>query len=329
MSLVKLENIFAMKTLPAEITSHCRRAMTLAVCVGLVSLAVPVLRAAEAAKTFAAPEEAVVALRAAMNNTDNKSLRALFGSAADDFIGSDDVQARNDQTAFAAAMNATNRLVHESDSRCVLEVGTNSWPFPVPIVRKEGRWYFDGAAGKDEVVNRRIGNNELATLQTLRASVQAQREYAAQDRDGDEVLEFAQKFTSSSGQKDGLFWEPELDGSISPLGPLVAAAQAEGYDGVGGIKNPPQPYHGYNFKILTRQGKNVPGGKYDYMINGNMIGGFAFVAWPANYGESGIMTFIVNQQGKVYQKDLGPKTAKLAAAMKSYDLDPTWTLSKD
>jgi len=326
---MKPESISTMKTLPVEIIPHRRRATALAVCAGLVLFAATVLRAAESAKSFATPEEAVAALRTAMNNPDNKSLRALFGPAADDFIGSDDVQAKNDQTAFAAAMNATNRLVHESDAKCVLEVGTNSWPFPVPVVRMNGRWFFDGVAGKDEVVNRRIGNNELSTLQTIRACVQAQREYAAQDRDGDEVLEFAQKFTSSPGQKDGLFWEPELDGSISPLGPLVAASQAEGYDGVGGDKNPPQPYHGYNFKILSRQGKHAPGGRYDYVINGNMIGGFAFLAWPANYGESGIMTFIVNQQGRVYQKDLGPKTASIVAGLKTYDLDQTWSLSKD
>ena len=149
------------------------------------------------------------------------------------------------------------------------------------------------------------------------------------DRDGDEVLEYAQKFSSTPGTKDGLYWPPDLDGEISPLGPLVAQAQEQGYGRKPGRRAPrPQPFHGYFFKILTRQGKSAPGGKYDYVINGNMIGGFALVAWPAEYGETGIMTFIVNQQGRVYQKDLGPKTAKVAAAMKAYDPDKTWTLSK-
>jgi hypothetical protein len=161
----------------------------------------------------------------------------------------------------------------------------------------------------------------------VRAYVEAQREYASKDRDGDDVLEYAQKFGSTAGNKDGLYWPADLDGEISPLGPLVAEAQEKGYgrklreEGAA-----PQPFHGYFFQVLMRQGKSAPGGKYDYIINGNMIGGFALVAWPAEYGESGIMTFIVNQQGRVYQKDLGPKTAKTAAGMKSYDPDKSWVI---
>jgi hypothetical protein len=239
------------------------------------------------------------------------------------------VQASNDFIEFTTAFNQAQRVVRTSDFKCLLYIGETSWPFPIPIVKKDGRWFFDVEAGKDELLNRRIGDNELSTLETVRAYVEAQREYAAKDRDADEVLEYAQKITSTAGAKDGLYWPPELDGEISPLGPHAARAQAQGYFRRGPRSEgaPAEPFHGYFFKILTRQGKSAPGGKYDYVINGNMIGGFALVAWPAEYGNTGIMTFIVNQQGRVYQKDLGPKTAKAAAAMNPYDLDKTWTIS--
>lgn len=188
----------------------------------------------------------------------------------------------------------------------------------------------DVEAGEDELLSRHIGRNELATLEVVGAYVDAQREYASRDRDGDEVLEYAQKFISSPGLKDGLYWRPDLDGEISPFGPLAAQAAALGYRGkVKKGETARQPFHGYLFKVLTRQAKSAPGGKYNYIINGNMIGGFALVAWPAKYDESGIMTFIINQQGRVYQKDLGEKTAKIAAAMKEYNPDKTWTISPD
>ena len=242
----------------------------------------------------------------------------------------DRVQATNEFNAFTAALNATNRLVHESDTSCVLEVGPNFWPFPVPIVRKDGRWFFDTEAGKEEIFRRRIGKNELATLEVMRAYVDAQREYASRDRDGDEVLEYAQRLASTLGTKDGLFWPPDLDGEISPLGPLVAQAQGEGYRMEGKVRNSErEAFHGYFFKILTRQGKQAAGGKYDYIINGHMISGFALAAWPAEYGESGIMTFIVNQQGRVFQRDLGGRTDKLAPAMKVYDPAPGWSVSPE
>ena len=221
------------------------------------------------------------------------------------------------------------RIVRESDSRCVVEVGDNHWPFPIPIVKKDGRWFFDTQAGKEEVLNRRIGKNEIDTTYVLHACVEAQREYASEDRDSDEVLKFAQRFTSTPGTKDGLYWPPDLDGEISPLGPLVANAQGLGYEKQSQDAQAGEPFHGYYFKILTRQGPHAPGGKYDYIINGNMLAGFAFVAWPASYGQSGIMTFIVNQRGCVYQKDLGPDTAKLVEKMKEYDPDTTWTVSPD
>jgi len=285
------------------------------------------ISAADTGKTYATPEAAVNALVAAASAKDTNALHDIFGPATSDIENPDRVQAANELIEFTAALNETNRIVHESDSKCVLEVGVKGWPFPIPVVKKDGQWFFDTEAGKDEILNRRIGENELSTLQVMRGYVEAQREYAAKDRDGDEVLEFAQKIISSPGAKDGLYWPPELDGEISPLGPLVADATAEGYSKT--PDNERQPFHGYFFKILTRQGKHAPGGKYDDVINGNMIGGFALVAWPAEYGESGVMTFMVNQQGRVYQKDIGPQTAKTAGAMQSYDPDQTWAVSPD
>jgi hypothetical protein len=295
-----------------------------------LALGAPIaISAAETGQTFATPDEAVSALVQA-TIAQGGALRAIFGPAAADLQNPDRVQATNEFNTFLSALNATNRLVHESATKCVLEVGANFWPFPVPIVKQGGRWFFDTAAGKEEILSRRIGKNELAVLQVVRAYVDAQREYASRDRNGDEVLEYAQRISSTAGTKDGLFWPPDLDGEISPLGPMVAEAQGAGYDMKGkGSATSREPFHGYFFKILTRQGKHAPGGKYDYVINGHMIGGFALVAWPAEYGESGIMTFIVNQQGRVYQRDLGPKTGKLATAMKAYDPDSSWSVSPD
>jgi hypothetical protein len=286
--------------------------------------------AAETAKTFATPEEAVSSLLSTVKAHDPDALKSLFGPTVTNLENSDRVQATNDLSDFTEALEQKSRLVHQSSSNCVLEVGANRWPFPIPLVQREGRWAFDTAAGKEELLNRRIGKNELAVLEVMRAYVDAQREYASRDRDGDEVLEYAQRLTSSPGTMDGLYWPTGLDGQESPLGPFVAHAQEEGYFGDSPIdKHSPQPFHGYLFKILVRQGKHAPGGKYDYIINGHMIAGFALVAWPVDYGQSGIMTFIVNQQGRVYQKDLGETTDKLARKLNTYDPDSSWRLSTD
>lgn len=300
-----------------------------AVLASLWNVMIPV-EAADAQRTFATPDEAVAALRTAAKNQDQAALRAIFGPQLEDIENPDRVQATNDFADFTAAMDEKFQITHESATNCVLELGASSWPFAIPIVKRDGKWLFDTAAGDDELLNRRIGKNELSVLEVMRAYVNAQREYANKDRDGDQVLEYAQRLASTPGKKDGLYWDPDLDGEISPLGPFVAHAQSEGYFGETPIdKESPQPFHGYLFKIITRQGKHAPGGKYDYIINGNMIGGFAMVAWPAQYGDSGIMTFVVNQQGRVYQKDLGPKTAKEAAKMDAYDPDPSWHPSPD
>jgi len=317
---------FSMASLKRLFRSFVNPNLALALALGAPMVA----SAADIGKTFATPEAAVSALEAATSTEDFNALRVIFGPAAADIENPDRVQATNEFAKFSAALRQTNYLVRASDTRRVLTIGDEAWPFPVPIVLRDGQWFFDTAAGEEEILNRRIGKNELSTLQSVRAYVEAQREYASKDRDGDQVLEYAQKLMSTPGAKDGLYWPPDLDGEISPLGPLAAQAQPEGYilkskeEGAAS-----EPFHGYFFKVLTCQGKSAPGGKYDYIINGNMIGGFALVAWPAEHEQNGVMTFIVNQQGRVYQKDLGPKTAKIAAAMKEYNPDKTWTISPD
>jgi hypothetical protein len=296
-----------------------------------LALCVPFsIHAEDEAEMFATPNAAVSALTTAVNAKDRDELHKIFGPALADIQNPDRVQATNDLATFARALNTTNWLEHEPNGRCTLEIGTDSWPFPIPLVEKDGKWFFDTAAGEEELLNRRIGKNELNTLDVVRTYVDAQREYASSDHKGDGVLQFAQRFISSPDTQDGLYWPEDRHSEISPLGPLVAYAESKGYSVKGRDSSGDyEPYNGYYFKILTRQGKNAPGGAYDYVINGNMIGGFALVAWPAEYGKTGIMTFIVNQQGIVYQKDLGEKTAKSASSMKRYDPDPTWQLSPD
>ena len=282
-------------------------------------------------KKFASPEEAVAALRFATASADSNALRVVLGPAAEELQNPDRIQAMTELKNFSSALAETNHLDRVSDAFVILELGYDLWPFPVPIVKKDGGWFFDTAVGKDELLNRRIGKNELSTLPVMRAYVDAQREYASADRDDSEVLKYAQRLVSSPGKHDGLYWPPESDEDESPLGPLVAFAQVEGYSPELREEDEAErgPYHGYYFKILTRQGKHASGGKYNYVINGNMIGGFAMVAWPAAYGDSGIMSFIVNQRGRVYQKDLGPNTSKMARKMSEYDPDPSWKVSPD
>ena len=296
-------------------------------CAALFGVSITLSAATADSKKFATPREAVSALERALSRKDLNALRDIFGPGLTNLINPDPVQATNEFITVAAAVAETNRLVAAGEKRMILEYGQDATSFPVPLIQNSGQWFFDTAAGAEEVINRRIGRHELAALDTVRTYVQAQREYASSDRDEDQVLEYAQKVASTPGNKDGLYWPRDLDGTLSPLGPLVAEAQLAGYRKDASQER--QPFHGYYFKILTRQGKHAPGGAYNYIINGNMIGGFALVAWPAEYEETGIMTFIVNQQGRVFQKDLGVKTGKIASSMTTYDPDPTWKLSPD
>jgi len=274
-------------------------------------------------KGFATPDEAVKAFAAAMESNDEKELLSIFGTAAKELISSGDpVSDKQRQERFISDYNRKNKLVQEG-SRMVLNVGEKDWPFPVPLVKKGDQWFFDTKAGKEEILNRRIGENELSTVQTLLAIVDAQREYAMNDRDNDGLLEYAEKFGSDPGRKNGLYWKTNPGEEPSPLGELVADARAEGY-GRTGLKQGPIPFHGYYFRILKKQGKHAAGGAFDYVVKNNMIGGFAVVAYPAVYGSSGVMTFVVNHEGVVYEKDLGKNTAKTAKAMNSFDPDQTW-----
>ena len=282
--------------------------------------------AAAAQKSFASADEAVKTAVAAARSNNDKELLAIFGAQAKDLLSSGDPVADKERRAkFLAAYDQKNRLVAEGEST-ILVIGNNDWPFPIPVVKKSDGWVFDTAKGREEVLNRRIGQNELDAAQVSLAYVDAQREYARKDRDGDKLVEYAQKFRSDPGKKNGLYWEAKAGEESSPLGPFAAGAVKEGY----GQNKPdkPAPYRGYYYRILTGQGKNAPGGAYSYLVKGNMIGGFALVAYPAEYGNSGIMTFIVNHDGKVFEKNLGKDTATVASNMKEYNPDSTWNAVK-
>lgn len=275
-------------------------------------------------KSFKSPEEAVQALVGAAKGNDTKELLAIFGPAGKELIFSGDEAAdKAGRDRFVKAYEEMNKLVSENDKKVILTVGNEEWPYPIPVVKKGENWLFDTKAGKEEILNRRIGRNELNAIQVCLAYVDAQREYIMEDRDENKLLEYAQRFISRKGEKNGLYWEAKEGEQQSPLGPLFAKAAVEGYagKGPGGKRN---PYHGYYYRILKSQGKNAPGGEYDYLVNGKMIGGFALVAYPAEYGNSGVMTFIAGQDGVVYEKNLGKETRNIAAAMKKYDPDKTW-----
>ena len=272
-------------------------------------------------RTFASPEEAVKAFIEALKSNDVKALEAILGPGSRDLVSSGDpVADKAVRERFLSRYGEKNRL-EVTDAKANLSLGNDDWPFAVPIVKKDGLWRFDAKAGKEEILARRIGQNELSAIQFCLAYVDAQREYTLKDRDGDGLLEYAQKFGSDKGKKNGLYWKAKEGEEQSPLGPIAAAAYSRGYRKKG---ENPQPFYGYFYRILTGQGKNAPGGAYGYLAKGNMIGGFALVAYPAKYASSGVMTFIVNHDGVVYEKDLGRNTEKAAQAMKLFDPDSTW-----
>jgi len=281
-------------------------------------------------KLFATPEDAVKALVEAVKSHDTAALDQIFGPSAKDLRSSDDVQAAAEFDEFSKHAAEKTNLVKENDAKAIIHIGNENWPYPIPLIKKTDQWFFDTDAGKEEILNRRIGENELTAILVCRTYVAAQREYILKDWDHDGILAYAQKLRSDPGKKNGLFWRHAPGEPVSPLGELVARARMEGYKKEKSLfKEQPVPFHGYYLKILLQQGNNAPGGKYNYIINGNMVGGFALVAFPSNWGKSGVMTFIVNQQGKVYQKNLGPDTMKIAQEMQSYDPDKAWTPVKE
>ena len=274
-------------------------------------------------KKFVSPLLAVDDLIKAVQNNNKAELLYILGPGSDDLIVSgDEVADLNGRKLFMEACEKKLMFEHEDKNRVLLSMGKDDYPFPIPIIQSENTWFFDTQAGIEEILNRRIGRNELHTIQVMQAYTDAQREYSTLKHNGDSG-EFAQTITSSEGKKDGLYWETEENGAgESPFGPLIARAVEEGYEGTMD-REPPEPFHGYYYKILKKQGEHANGGAYDYVVDGKMILGFALVAYPAKYGSSGIMTFIVNQEGDIYEKDLGAATAE-AAAMTAFDPDDSW-----
>jgi hypothetical protein len=271
---------------------------------------------------FATPEAAVDALVGAAKSGDRKAIVSVLGPDGEAIVSSGDpVADTNTRENFIAAYDAKHTIELEGDGTQTLIIGNDDWPFPIPLINKAGEWQFDTKAGLNEILSRRIGRNELSTIQVSLAYVQAQNDYAALDPAGLGRGVYAQRIVSRPGKKDGLYWPTAEGETPSPLGDLAAKASAEGYKA--GEK--PIPYHGYYYRILTRQGPSAPGGAYDYLVKGKMMGGFALVAMPAEYGNSGIMTFLVNHDGTVFEKDLGPNTSTLARKIDSFAPDQSWT----
>jgi hypothetical protein len=250
-------------------------------------------------------------------------LEKILGPSGRALIFSGDrVADREGREKFAADYAEKHAIDSESDSKAILVIGADEWPFPIPLVKQGAAWRFDTEAGADEILNRRIGRNELNAIQVCGAIVDAERDYASKDRTGAGYLEYAQKFMSSPGKRDGLYW-PATAGEASPIGPLVVGARAEGYR-TNTAPDKPSPYHGYFYRILKEQGKDAPGGARSYVVRGHMIGGFALVAFPAKYGDSGVMSFMVDQDGVIYEKNLGPNTAAIARGMTVFNPDAGW-----
>ena len=273
---------------------------------------------------FESPKAGLQALIGAAIANDHDRLLAIFGPDAADLISSgDDVADREALAHFVRQTKERTNLVKEGDTTVIIHVGKDDASFPIPLAKDDSGWRFDTAAGKEEILNRRIGRNELHTIAVCHAYVDAQREYASKDRMGTGVREYAQRFQSQPSKQDGLYWEVSAHEAPSPMGPLVAMATSEGYVHKESHTEP-MPFHGYFFRILTAQGPHAPGGARSYIVNGHMTGGFGLVAYPAQYGSSGVMTFVVNQLGIVLQKDLGDQTTEVAGAIGQYDPDDSW-----
>ena len=275
---------------------------------------------AQGQQSFGTPEAAVEALLTALKNNDDGALSGLFGAEyADRLVSKDKVAAREDRNRLYQESQKKWILRKDTADLAILVIGPDAWPFPIPLVRNGTDWSFHTAAGMEEIVNRRVGRDELKAIAVCHDYLMAQREYARKIRDKSGVRKFAQRLVSTSGAQDGLYWDPAVaGGEESPFGPQIAEFLKSGH-------KRGDPYYGYFFRILTRQGKNAPGGRYSYVINGNMIAGFALVAFPAEYGNTGVMTFLVSHHGKVYQKNLGRQTDAIVKAMQEYNPDETWT----
>jgi len=313
--------------IPSSVNSiiHPRRARAVRVAV-VLSLVLLLTQGCARQATFDSADQAANSAAAAIRAHDTAQLKKVLGAESDEIISSgDEVADKNRMDEFLKAYDEKHELVAAKDGSMTLIIGKSDWPLPIPIVQSAGKWRFDTKAGKEEILNRRIGRNELDAIQSCLAVLDAQREYASLDRNADGLREYAAKFVSDPGKKNGLFWPTAENEAPSPLGPFAAAAAEEGYKPAERPTNVSRrPYHGYYFRILTAQGPNAPGGAMDYMVGGRLIGGFAIVAWPADYDNSGIMTFIMNHDGIVYQRDLGDDTAKTAASMAAYDPGPAW-----
>ena len=275
-----------------------------------------------AQSVYASPEQAMDALVAAVKSGDEAKMENVLGPGSKKLLSSGDpVEDKNARERFLAAIADGSKTEKRDNGDVFFEIGKDEWPFPIPVVMTDGNWHFDTKAGAEEILDRRIGGNELNTINVCLAYVDAQRDYATKDRNHDGFLEYAQKFASAPGKQDGLYWPTEAGQDESPMGPLMVTAQSRGYTFTKGKRT---PYFGYYYRILKSQGPHATGGAFDYVVHGHMMGGFALVAYPAQYGSSGIMTFIVNHEGVVYQKDLGPKTAEIAEKMTTYDPDSSW-----
>jgi hypothetical protein len=272
-------------------------------------------------KTFNSPSDAATAMIVAAKAGDTKALLEIFGPDSKAVLFSGDAVAdRNTREQVIQKYDEMHRLVVEPDKSVGLYIGAENWPFPIPLIQKNGAWMFDTAAGKQEILYRRIGRNESSTLETLDVLVDAQKKYASQSHDGSAPGQYAQKVLSDEGKHNGLYWQAANGEPESLIGPLVARAAESGYSKKGSAT----PFHGYIYRVLLSQGSAAPGGAMSYLVGGKLTKGFAFVAYPAEYRNSGVMTFIVGKDGQTYQKDLGPQTATIAASMKDYNPDKTW-----
>lgn len=279
--------------------------------------------ALRAQTSFPSPEAGANALFEALRTSDDAGLRTVLGRRGADLLALHRPSEEQPHERFLAAYAAAHRVVRHGDSQAVLEVGKDAWPFPIPLVKTAAGWHFDAQLGEKEVLARRIGRNELAAIQVALAIGDAEHEYASVERDNDNVLEYSPRFVSAPGKQDGLYWESAPGEPLSPLGRFVAAAGLDRASAKAGLAR--APFHGYYYRILTRQGPHAKGGAYSYIVHGQMIGGFAVLAYPARYGASGVKTFMVGQDGQVFEKDLGANTGALATKIQSFDPDPSWT----